>query len=326
MLLDNSWQCSKTPRHRRAGIFDSAEAAYGHATALDSTFALAWYRMAVARWRNATSGEDSDAHQRALAHASRLAPRDRLLLAAFDAVHRHQDVEAERLYREVLSSHPDDVEAWVFLGEVISFYGLWRGRAIAEARHAFERALALDSTNIAALDNLGWIAAMEERFEEGAALTERMLALQPDGHHAAASRMRLALARRDERAERAATAELGAKHWNYVNWAQRDAHFSGNLEGRMRVARLLTEPFRSDRSQRLGHTVISRYLVDHGRWTEAFQELEGVRSVMPDAWYQTLVRFHLAPLSPSTETTLESVARMLESWAPATRPDSPPRP
>ena len=66
-------------------------------------------------------------------------------------------------------------------GEVITYYGLWRGRRIAEARHTFERALALDSTNIAALDDLGWIAAMEERFAEGAAFTERMLALQPHG-------------------------------------------------------------------------------------------------------------------------------------------------
>jgi tripartite-type tricarboxylate transporter receptor subunit TctC len=33
----------------------------------------------------------------------------------------------------------------------------------------------------------------------------------------------------------------------------------------------VTEPFRSDQSRRLGHTVVSRYLVDNGRWREAFQ-------------------------------------------------------
>lgn len=301
----------------RAGIVDSAEAEYARAIEFDSTFALAWYRIAVARWRNAATTGDSDAHRRALLYASRLAPRDQLLLAAFDALHRSQDVEAERLYREVLSSHPDDVDAWVFLGEVITYHGLWRGRAIAEARRAFERALALDSTNIAALDDLSWIAAMEERFEEGAALSERMLAFQPNGHHAVASRVRVALARRDQRAEQAAIAELRGKHWNYLNWTQRDAHFSGNLEGRVRVARLLTEPSRSDASQRLGHTVMARYLVDRGRWSEAFQELEAVKAVMPDAWYPTHARYHLAPLSASTRAELAALGRTLESWSPA---------
>src|SRR5687767_13944839 len=177
--------------------------------------------------------------------------------------------------------------------------------------------ISLDSTNIAALDDLGWIAAMEERFAEGAALTERMLELQPDGHHAAASRMRLALARRDARAEQVARAELRQKHWNYVNWAQRDAHFSGNLEGRMRVARLLAEPSRSDASHRLGHTVVARYLLDRGRRTEALAALDSVRSVMLDEWHQTLARFHLVPLASSTDTELETIAQTLESWSPA---------
>ena len=300
----------------RAGIFDSAVMAYEHAVSLDTAFALAWYRMAVARHRDAARTGRPGAHERALAHSSNLAPRDRLLLAAFDAFQRHQDAEAERLYRELLSIHPDEIDAWIFLGETIAAYGLWRGRAIADARHAFERALALDSTHVAALEQLSWIAAIEERFDEGAELTERALALQPSGYRAAAFRMRVALTRRNEHAEQRALAELRGKHWRYINWAQRSAHFSGNLEGRMRVARLLTEPLQADSARRLGHTVAARYLLDRGRWKEALEELADVRESMPDAWHLTSTRHRLAPLAPVSSAELEHVARTLEQWAP----------
>ena len=304
-------------RMLRAGHFDSAVSSYGRAIAHDSTFALAYYRMAIARHMDPTPTGLADAHRRALAFADRLAPRDRMLVEAFDAFQRHDDREAERLYREVLSVHPDEVEAWVLLGEVITYYGLWRGRPIADARYAFERALALDSTHLGALMQLSWIAAMEERFDEVASIAERMLAEQPHGEFAPAARLQLALTQRDAAAERSALAEVRARESSYINWTQRWAHFSGDLEGRMRVARLLTDPSQPERFRRLGHVVSSRYLLDRGRWTEAFAELSPIKQVEPDAYLWTWSRQHLRPFAPVTPSTLETVAARVEAWRPA---------
>ena len=307
---------------QRAGQYDSAVRAYERSVRADTSFALAYYRMAVAQHRDATPTGPADALRRALAFAGRLAPRDRMLLQAFDAFDRHQDLEAERLYREVLSLHPDEIEAWLFLGEVIEYYGLWRGRGIAGARAAFERVRALDSSHVAALTHLVWIAAMEERFEEGALLAERVLALQPDGYAAPAARLLVALSRRDSRAEARSLAEIRFMESGYINHAQRWAHFSGNLGGRKRAARLLVEPSRPARWRRLGHVVSARYEIDHGRWRAAFAELKLVKPLDPDGHMVAWARLHLRPLAPTTSADLARLGRTLEQWNPAAPGDS----
>jgi len=131
-------------RTLRAGKMDSAIAAYQHAIAEDSTFALAYYRMAVAAGWNERHAFSSEAIAKALAVPSRLAERDRRLMTAYAAFRRGAATEAEGQYREILEDFPDDLEAEFQLGDVLFQYNPLRGRPRGEARPMLDRTLAHD--------------------------------------------------------------------------------------------------------------------------------------------------------------------------------------
>ena len=75
------------------------------------SFALAYYRLSIAaEW----AGQDSLARLAADSAAhfdGRLSDHDRLLVDALAARRAGAWAEAERLYRQVVDDHPDDVEA-----------------------------------------------------------------------------------------------------------------------------------------------------------------------------------------------------------------------
>src|SRR5262249_9241375 len=90
--------------------------AYERAGSLDTRFALAWYRLSVAALWSGRGGRALDASARAVEHADRLTERDRHLLEAFQACLRGNNDEAERRFRNIIGTHPNDVEAWYQLG------------------------------------------------------------------------------------------------------------------------------------------------------------------------------------------------------------------
>ncbi|MGH7565730.1 MAG: BTAD domain-containing putative transcriptional regulator, partial [Gemmatimonadota bacterium] len=72
----------------RRGDFEAASEAFGRATRADSTFALAWYRLAMAAEWAFQPHDAAIAVHRALRLADRLPARDRLLLVGWDAYAR----------------------------------------------------------------------------------------------------------------------------------------------------------------------------------------------------------------------------------------------
>ena len=123
---------------------DSALAGFQNAVQLDSTFALAYYRLAVtAAWtrREASIRPNTE---RAMALSARLGQRDRRLLAAFAALATGKTDEAERGYRDILQDYPDDIEAQWQLATLLYVYNPLRGRSSAEARPFLEGILRLD--------------------------------------------------------------------------------------------------------------------------------------------------------------------------------------
>ncbi len=131
-------------RNLRAAQFDSAVAGFQVATALDSSFALAHYRLAVAAAWTGRTGLLSPSMSRALALADRLGERDRALLSAFTEIGRGAPDAAERRYREILEAYPDDLEARFQLANVLYGYNAPRGRPPGEAREHYDRVLEVD--------------------------------------------------------------------------------------------------------------------------------------------------------------------------------------
>jgi len=123
---------------------DSAIAQFRRATELDSTFALAYYRLAVAADWNGRRSIAAQASRNAIAHAGRLAARDRRLLEAYAAYRSGAADQAEAGYREVLRDYPDDIEAQFQLADLMVVYNPLRGRPLDEPGQIFERVLAYD--------------------------------------------------------------------------------------------------------------------------------------------------------------------------------------
>jgi DNA-binding SARP family transcriptional activator len=149
-------------RLMRAGQFERAADSYLAAIAHDSAFALAYYRLGLAREWAPLPGEaraaDSAAH-----FAARLSRRDRDLLEAFRSWRAGRAVEAERAYRAILTRYPDDVDAWFQLGEIQFHHGPLLGHAISDSEEAWRKVLSAEPRNLFAITHLGRIAAINGR-------------------------------------------------------------------------------------------------------------------------------------------------------------------
>ncbi len=118
------------------------------AIALDTTFGLAYYKLALTRgWVGGT--EDSvglRAIRRATTFSGNLPPHERAVISAHRAFVQGQTGEARALYQQLLARDASDADAWYGLGD--AWYhdtaGANQGPAMTQAMRAFKRALALD--------------------------------------------------------------------------------------------------------------------------------------------------------------------------------------
>ena len=134
--------------HFRRVEFEPAAEAYERAVEADSTFALAWYRLGLARewfW-DYSLGPPGDPLMGAVGqHAGRLPPHEAAMLRALEL--RHADVAAARgLMEEEARRHPEDVDTWYQLGDFYFHLGAEALLRPNAAERALSRAIALDSS------------------------------------------------------------------------------------------------------------------------------------------------------------------------------------
>jgi tetratricopeptide (TPR) repeat protein len=146
----------------RAGRLERAAESFLQAIAQDSGFAIAHYRLALARdWAGLPGFEEST--RAAVRHAQRLAPRDRALLEALEVYFHGDAIGAERRYRAILARYPDDLDARFQLAEVLFHYGPLHGRAPAESEEAWRAVLAYEPRNRPAIMHLARVATVGGR-------------------------------------------------------------------------------------------------------------------------------------------------------------------
>lgn len=160
--------------------FADAADAFRDATIADSTFALAYYSLAVTHdWCG--RGESADrAIGLAVRYSDDLPDRDRRLVSAYAAWRGGLNAAATETYRSIVADYPDDAAAWRQLGKALLGTALLRGPLVVEARHAFDRALMLDPSDLDALVHLERIARLDGRRRDADALKARALHLVPD--------------------------------------------------------------------------------------------------------------------------------------------------
>jgi tetratricopeptide (TPR) repeat protein/predicted Ser/Thr protein kinase len=157
------------------GDMDDATGAFRSAVAADSTFALAWYHLAVAAWWGHDIAEAQREVQTALRLGHRLAARDRDALRALAALIAGDYPGAAKQYRALAQRYPDDKELHYGLGEA-----LYHSEDDLDGAHAaLDRAIALDSTFAVAYTHVIDIDVMREDLPRARANAQRFRRADP---------------------------------------------------------------------------------------------------------------------------------------------------
>ena len=146
----------------RRGRWDSAQVAFERAVHADSTFAIAWYKLAsTLGWEGQVTTQASGmAGQNAVKYSTTLPPRLRTILVSYEMFQRGRPeaVDSMRKYTEL---HPEDADGWYLLGEAQYHTRGYHPLPPAELVAPFDRVLLLDPTLTAAA-----IHPMEVALEE----------------------------------------------------------------------------------------------------------------------------------------------------------------
>lgn len=295
----------------RRGRFDEAIRSYRRAVMLDTTFALAHYRLALAiLWGNDPGAETTVHDSLALAHAVRLSERDRALVEAYTAWRNGRGEEAFRRYDALVARYPDDVEAWFQRGETEFHYGPQLGWAIANARVSFSRVVELDPAHWGARWHLALLDAHEGRPLAMRESVRRLLDLGPDSISALEMQLVAGVSRdggAPPRAEEADELALFGAGW-------RRAVFLRDWEGAQRIFAAMEGSGRSGYSKRLGRDARAHLAWGRGAWVEA----ESVLAVVPSlATIEMRVIGALLPGFERPDTARQRVEADLRAWEAA---------
>ena len=309
-------------RHFRAWRLDSCIQAAERATRIDSTFALAHYRMGTEVLWTRGRAHAVEALDRALRHGHRLSDRDRRLIEAFAALVHGRTAEAERLYREIVTNHPDDLEATFQLGDLIFNWSAGLGHSWLDAREWFERVRSIDPSHRGAIVNLTAIAARERRLEELDSLTDRLLEVfSPpsswfyQGQRAVASGDTAETARFMATLRKAGD-ETAQPIGGYVVFT------TGDLAVGRRIWRLFTKPSRSRGLRVLAHLTLAKMELMTGRWSAAKVEIDSATALDAATALEHRTLLSLWPLQQVSRSELLVLRNALRRWKAAPGPSN----
>ena len=301
-------------RELRAGR-PEAQVAFRRATELDTTFALAYYRLAILR----PAPENQVWLDHALRHGDRLAEHHRWMLEVVAALFRGDHTTADQRARQIVTVRPDDPEGWNQLAHVTLEKAHLLGGARVDSREAFERQLALDPENADALWWLAGIAATERRLPLLDSLTNRLLRLDPIPWLAGNARGRRAIMMGDTAGEAHFVAELREQPDPSAKMsAGLVAYTIGDLLAGRRLWRLITEPHRSRGFRMTAHLTLAKFELTNGGWGAASTELAALGALDAGAALEHHAYFALTRFLKPARSELTGLRDSLRRWDPST--------
>jgi serine/threonine protein kinase/tetratricopeptide (TPR) repeat protein len=141
-----------------------AEHDFERAITIDTTFGLAYYKLALTRgWLVGTDDSISNrAILRATAYSENLPAHDRTVINAYRGFLAGEYRDARSMYQQLIARDTSDADAWYGLGEAWfhDTAGSDEGPAWTEAMRAFKRTLALDPNYSLAYDHVHAMLSM----------------------------------------------------------------------------------------------------------------------------------------------------------------------
>ncbi len=138
-----------------------AERDLQRAISMDTTFGLAYYKLALTRgWMAGTEDSLSDQLMlRATTHSANLPAHERTVISAYRAFIGDQYEEARSLYNQLIARDKGDADAWYGLGEAWfhDTAGINEAPFWTQSLRAFKRTLALDPNYALAYDHVHYM-------------------------------------------------------------------------------------------------------------------------------------------------------------------------
>jgi len=310
----------------RRGQFAASVSSFQRAVEEDSTFALAHYRLSiVAEWALLDAVSDASA-QDAIRWADRLAPRDRRMLDAYLTRRLGDNQEAADAYRSILGSHPDEMEAWLDLSEVLFHSNPLYGRSFTESRATLDRVIEFDPNHSTALIHLARLAAYAGDIARLDTLTERFITLNPDPGRTLEIETLQAYTSGDASKIAAVESRMAsADDVGLVLSAWSIGTFPHEIDGAEHVMSVLTAPDRSHEARQLGNRWLVYLELARGKRMAAQQKLDELTRIASGVGLEVEADVATIPFVPVTEVELSAVADRLEALDPATiRPSGNP--
>jgi tetratricopeptide (TPR) repeat protein len=302
----------------RRAQFGAAVEAFSDAVAADSTFALAWYRLSLTAEWNLQDDLAREAAEQAVRYDERLAERDRRMLEAFVVRRRGANREAEQMYRSILGTYPDEMEAWLDLAEVLFHAAPLHGKSFTGSREALERVLAFDPNHSTALIHLSRVAAYEGNRVELDSLVDAFMRLNPEPERTLELEALRAFALRDSASIEATMTRLARAEDPGVAlavWAA--AVYAQNLSGAQRIAALLTAEHRSPEARRLGFAWLAHAALAAGKWRDAQKQLDRLEELDSGTALEYRALLSNIPFVPVRDAEVEGLLAELEELDPA---------
>lgn len=305
----------------RSGDYQEALQSYEEAVSHDPGFALAYYRTSLAADWLTRPDLARAAAEKAVQHSERLSESDRLLLEAFLAWQTGAAARAERLYRTIVGTNRDDIEAWYQLGEVLFHYGPLQGKSVSEARQAFEQVISLESHHILALWHLARIAAVENRPAEVSSLVDLIVTLQPAGQRELEIQALRGFSAGDPKSQAQIIKELReGQDYAIVLAAWNVAVYIQKLGDAERLAGMLLDPLRSPEVKALGHLILAHLALAQGKRQAAQKELETARQFDRLSALEYQAYFATLPFYPADSNKRRELQAQLETFTSAEVP------
>jgi tRNA A-37 threonylcarbamoyl transferase component Bud32/tetratricopeptide (TPR) repeat protein len=311
-------------RSLRAARWAEAIEPLQRAVAIDSSFALAWYRTAVAALWTFQDSLARYAITRAIELSGALSARDKQLFAATRAWVIGDGLEAVRLYRNIVTSYPDDVEAWLYLGDVQWHYNPLNGLPAERSRDALERAVALDAGNREALVHLRHAAAWGERWTDYDSLAGLLLDVAPEHYEAPVTLAERAFAVGDAAARTEALERLEVVDLPLLSLSTVAVALVTNDPTRTEaVARLLTEPDRGAGVQAGGHALLAYLYAARGQVGQAMEEMAAADVLDRVTALQHRALISTLPFLAVPVEDLRQLRAQVAAWDPTREPPDP---
>ena len=283
----------------------------------DSTFAHAWYRLALKTWMP-MNDLYSARHAIDQAHRYRdtLPVQERLRVEALRAELYEDDDEAEELHRTIVSNYPNDVEAWYSLGRFLLWSAARRGRSPAEAIEPLERSLDLDPNHRGSLFYMISLAAFERKWGKLDSLLHRYAG----GDDLpiwlrAATRPPLAFATGTLAEQDSIIAEIADLDDILLMWSVMNvADGAADLERARDAARVISDSERSDEMRGMGYIILAYLEAARGRWRAAVEELERAANLNPALSIEYHALLASVPFLPVSKDELLAIRESLAQW------------